>query len=98
MPGDTTILPTVCQDGGGGLHEATTKRRGDLIVLARHSASGRDEWLFGSNAGPIVRCGECPVLQPPVWPFLLVSCLRLVLSEGFTGQLPDVGTPNPVFT
>ncbi|GAB3642658.1 universal stress protein [Spirosoma arcticum] len=58
---DITIIPITCRDAGG-VYEAMTERRADLIVLATHGTSGWDEWLFGSNAEHIVRHAHCPVL------------------------------------
>lgn len=58
---DITIVPITCRDAGG-VYEAMTERKADLIVLATHGTSGWDEWLFGSNAEHIVRFAHCPVL------------------------------------
>lgn len=58
---DVRISPIIAKDAGG-LYEATTNRRADLIVLGTHGTSGWDELLFGSNAEHIVRAAHCPVL------------------------------------
>lgn len=58
---DVHISPITCKDAGG-IYEAMTERKADLIVLGTHGTSGWDELLFGSNAEHIVRHAHCPVL------------------------------------
>ena len=87
---DVTISPITCRDAGG-LYEAMTERRADLIVMATHSASGWDEWLFGSNAEHIVRTAHCPVLvlKEVVTPFAPVNAIAAIdMDDALRQQWP----------
>jgi nucleotide-binding universal stress UspA family protein len=79
---DISIIPITCR-GADGLYETMTERGADLIVLATHGASGWDEWLFGSNAGHIVRHAHCPVLvlKQAVVPFLPGNAIAAIAVD-----------------
>lgn len=57
----------------------------DLIVMGSHGASGKKEWLIGSNAQKVVRQVHCPVLviKEPVEE---ISFDKVVFASGFGEQ------------